>query len=64
MLQCSNANQLDYNTAVGYQSLRDMNINAETNGTVTMTHIDGFEYQSGISNTALGAWAMRRATGG
>ena len=59
-----NANQLDYNTAVGFQSLRDMNINAETNGTVTMTHIDGFEYQSGISNTALGAWAMRRATGG
>ncbi len=59
-----NANQLDYNTAVGFQSLRDMNINAETNGTVTMTHIDGFDYQSGISNTALGAWAMRRATGG
>ena len=33
-----NANPLDYNTAVGFQSLRDMNINAETNGTVTMTH--------------------------
>ena len=59
-----NANQLDYNTAVGFQSLRDMNINAETNGTVTMTHIDGIDYQSGIRNTALGAFAMRRATGG
>ena len=46
--------------AIGVDALNDMNIS----GPATITLEGGFEYPSGVGNTAIGDGSMRRATGG